>query len=734
MDKNDQIVNLPTQPPIVMTSSQSFDYADHLSESEGHLRDYWNVILKRKWWAIGFLVGVVGLAFVITMMMTPIYRATTTLRLTFENEGNNIVARDQINPLFRDDDRVIETHFQILRSRSLAKRVIDLLKLDKNPEFYKKTKDAAVDDAMANANMVDIFLDRLETDRVKKTDLINISFVAANKDLAQSVANAMAGEYMQFEIDCKNQSFTHIKVWLEKELVQLGHKVEGSQRKLYESGDSGEILSPEDKENVIIQKYIELNGLLTKASSERIVREAQYGEVKKKGVGASPITSNPLIQGLRKDIAVEAAKVASLQNIYLPDHPKLKAEQANFQGLQARLNSEIQNVRTSVETDYSAARRTENLLFEAVENQKKQVADLQKKLVQYKILKRDVETNEELYKGLLARMKEASVASTMVPSTVAVIDPAEKPLRPYKPNKPRNMALAVIIGLMGGVFLAFVVEYFDDSIKTAEEAERVCHLPTLGMVPLFRGKRELEGLGNGNLGLITYNDPKSMVSDSVLVVRTSVLLSSPGAPPAAIMVTSPNPLEGKSTMVSNLAISFAMSGRKVVLVDCDLRRPSIHKIFHCELQPGLSDILTGNVSHEEAIRATDIPNLFVIPAGAIPPNPVNLLGSRAFEDTMSRLRNEFLHIFIDSPPTLSLPDSRVLSSMVDSVVLVIRHNYTPRETARMASQVLSQVHADVIGVILNQAIFHKRGYGGYYYRKYHHYYYSSDREKKKLLS
>ena len=441
-----------------------------------------------------------------------------------------------------------------------------------------------------------------------------------------------------------------------------------------------------------------------------------------------------MIQSLRKDIAVEAAKVASLQKIYLPDHPKLQAEQANFQGLQARLNSEIQNVRTSVETDYNAAKRTENLLLEAVENQKTKVADLQKKLVQYKILKRDVETNEELYKGLLARMKEASVASTMVPSTVAVIDPAERPLRPYKPNKVKNMALAMIVGLMGGVFSAFVVEYFDDSIKTADEAERICHLPTLGMVPAFRGKKESVGQGSYGLGLITYQDQKSMMADAILVVRTSVLLSSPGGPPAAIMITSPNPLEGKSTVASNLATSFAMSGRRVVLVDGDLRRPTVHKTFKCETQPGLSDVLTGNVSLEEAIRPTEIPNLFILPAGAIPPNPVNLLGSTAFEETMILLREQFQHIFIDSPPTLSLPDSRVMSAMVDKVILVIRHHYTPRETASMSRQVLSQVNADVIGVVLNQVAFHKRGYGGYYYKKYHHYYYSSDKEQKKLSS
>jgi capsular exopolysaccharide synthesis family protein len=659
------------------------------------------------------------------------------LRLSFENEGTNVVTRDQFNPLFRDDERVIESHFEVLKSRSLAKRVITILNLENHPDFVIANEADKSDPDRKKSILIDKFLRNLFISRLKKTDLINISFSSSDPLTARNVANAMAGEFMQFEIDCKNQSFAHIKFWLEKQLEQLGQKVEGSQRRLYESGEAGEILSPEDKDNVIIQRYIELSGLLTKAGADRIVKEALYHEVKANGAGATPITNNPLVMGIRQEIARESAKVESLQKIYLPDHPKLQAEKANLNGLQARLTKEIQNIRTSVETDYEAARRAENLIMEALEKQKLKISDLQKKLVQYKILKRDVETNEELYKGLLSRMKEASIASTMVPSSVAVIDPAERPLFPFEPRPIRNLALGTIFGLLGGIFLAFIVEYFDDSIKTVEEAEQVCQLPMLGIVPDFLDRKLAPETRVTNLGLITYYDQKCLIADSVQVVRTSVLLSAAGGP-ASIMVTSPNPLEGKTTIASNLAISFAMTGRRVVLVDGDLRRPFVHEIFDLELKPGLSELITGNVIYEEAIKPTPVPNLFIMTAGTIPPNPANLLGSKAFEDIIGRLHNEFQQIFIDSPPILGLPDSRILSSVVDSVIMVVRHNYTPRETARLSRQSLKQVNADMIGIILNQAAFHKRGYGGYYYyyKKYHHYYYSSNKEKDnpKLLS
>jgi succinoglycan biosynthesis transport protein ExoP len=689
--------------------------------SSSALRDYWRILVKRKWWVLGFLGLAMGIAWLINTYSTPLYQATATLRVSSE-PGAFVGSREAMNPWLRDDDRTQETIFNVMRSRSLARRVIKLLNLKDQPSFKPEEgkEGEKVSAEEAESNMVDVFLANLHTTPIRKSDLIRISYSSPDKNLARKIINVFTEEYMQFEIDCKNQSFTQIRQWLGKQIAQLGTRVEGSQRKLYQYGEAGQILSQEDKDNAVFQKYMELNALLTKASADRIAKESQYRQITKKGSAASPITNNPLVMDLRKQISTESAKVAGLKKIYLANHPKLMAEEANLNGLKSRLNSEIKNIQATVAADYGVARRAENLITEALEAEKRKIADLQKRLVQYKILKRDVDANEELYKGLLSRMKEAAISSTMVSSVLSVVDPAETPLYPYSPRKFRNMALAIIMGLGGGIFLAFIVEQFDDTIKTVEEAETVCQLPILGIVPLLRRNKGLALLGQGDgassqeTGLIPYDNPKSIVADAIFGVRTSVLLSGPAGPPATIMVTSPNPSEGKSTMSANLAISLAIDGRKVLLIDADMRQPSIHKFFNLPPMPGLSDAITGSASYHDVIRATEIPNLSIITAGTTPPNPASLLGSKVFKDTLESLREEFQHIIVDTPPTLGMPDSRILSPIIDSAILVLKYNSTSRETARAARMMLSQVHTKLIGLVLNQVSSQGNGYSSYY--------------------
>lgn len=706
---------MPTSP---------LDYFHYEAAQSFSLRDYVQILLKRKWWVLGFLAFTVGIALWINHSATPIYRASATFRVSLDNSA--YVGSQNAPSFFRDDERVFETQAQVMRSRTLARRVIKLLKLQEHPLFATKNEEGAkpVSPEAAESMMVDSFLDDLHVEPVKKSDLIRVSFSSPDKNLAQQVPNVFAEEYVQFEIDAKNQSFAQIKRWLGQQLTQLGDKVEASQRTLYKYGENGEILSPEEKDNVVVQKFVELNGLLTKASTERIAKEAQYRQIEAKGIAASPITINPLVMDLRKQISTESAKVASLKKIYLPNHPTFMAEAANLAGLNARLASEIHNIRATVRSDYEAARRSENLIEEALEAEKKKVVNLQKQLVQYKILKRDVDANEELYKGLLSRMKEAAVASTMVTSNLSTIDRAEKPLKPILPKKGRNLALAIILGLFGGVCLVFIIEHFDDSIKTAGEAETICQLPMLGMVPLSRRNKGLALLSQDadatgqERGLILQSHSQSMVADAIFGVRTSVLLSGPTGPPATIMVTSANPSEGKSTISANLAISLAVDGRKVLLIDADMRQPSLHKLFNVPPSPGLSDAITGAAALSEVIRPTETLNLSFITAGTTPPNPASLLGSQVFRDILKGLQEEFQHVIIDTPPTLGMPDSRILSPGMAATILVIKHQSTSRETARAARLMLSQVHAKLIGIVLNQVSSKGNGYGSHYSKYY----------------
>ncbi len=720
MDKKIQVFDSAGNAPMPMPASP-MEYFHYEEGRSFPLRDYVQILRKRKWWFLGFLAFTVGIALLINNFSRPIYKASAIFRVSMDNSafvGN----RDNPMPFFRDDDRTFETQAQVMHSRTLAKRIIKLLNLQDHPLFVMEKEKGAeeISPEEAESEMVDKFLDDLLIEPVKRSDLIKVSYLSADKNLAQKVPNVFAEEYIQFEIDAKSQSLAQVRGWLGQQLTQLGDKVEGSQRKLYQYGENGDILSSDEKDNIVVQKYVELSGLLTKASAERIAKEAQYRQIQQQGVAASPITNNPLIIELRKENSTAAAKVAGLKKIYLPNHPTYMTEAANLAGLNARLNSEIQNIRGTVRADYEAARRSENLIADALDAEKHKVADLQKKLVQYKILKRDVDANEELYKGLLSRMKEAAVASTMVSSNLSTVDPAETPWFPYSPKKFRNIALAIFFGLCGGVSLALIIEHFDDSLKTAGEAETVCQLPILGIIPLLRRNKGLALLSQGTeatdqeTGLITYAKPQTMVADAIFGVRTSVLLSGPAGPPATIMVTSPNPSEGKSTTSANLAISLALDGRKVLLIDADMRQPSLHKFFSMPPGPGLSDVITGSAALLDVIRPTEIPNLSIITAGTIPPNPASLLGSKLFQDTLEGLREEFQHIVVDTPPTLGISDSRILSPIIDAAILVLKYQSTSREAARAARLMLSQVHTKLIGIVLNQVSSQGNGYSSYY--------------------
>ena len=371
--------------------------------------------------------------------------------------------------------------------------------------------------------------------------------------------------------------------------------------------------------------------------------------------------------------------------------PDYKAQTTKMKDLRQRLNQEIRRLETSIRADYEAASRAESLLQKEFDLQKAKVIDLQNSLVQHHILKRDLQTNQTLYEGLLARMKEASVASTMVASNVSVITPAEAPYKPWIPQPLLFMALALVIGSMGGVMTAFFVEYLDSSIKTTEELEKVCHIPALGVVPLFSGNsKKLAQDEQGSIGLIPYNQPMSMLSEAIFHIRSSIMLSISEAPPQVIVVTSANPDEGKSTMASNLAVAMASPDRKCLIMDCDLRKPSLHKVYSLPLQPGLTNYLTGNATLEEIIRPTGVPNLYFIPAGPTPPNPNELFNSAAFKNLINHLRQEFHHIIIDSPPIIGFADGRSIAANADGVVLMVKHHSTTREAGRLAVQLLSQ--------------------------------------------
>jgi capsular exopolysaccharide synthesis family protein len=729
----------PPPPPVMDYDSEMFQ--------ERNLREYFHVLLKRKWTIIVTFLSIFLMVALYTFIRTPIFRASANLQITEDNPGARVSADERITKYLtssESEDKFMQTQYKILQSWSLAHRVVKAMNLAEHPQFkfvremYPEKSQGEIENAVATT-----VLPMIEVTPTKNSYLVEVAFQSSDKTLAQKVVNAIADEYMYLSIDRRNESFALVRKWLDQQLQEMAAKVQEAQKKLFKFGQQTDIYTLEDKDNVVVKKFIDLSELLTKAQAEKMAKEAQYQQIKDKGPNAPIIVNHPLVSQLRQHLVAQQAKVSAMKKVYRAEHPELQAESANLAEMQGRLQGEVLRLQESVKADFEAANRTEKLLKDSFSAQKDQMAKLQDNLTDYQILKRDAQTNEQLYQALLARVKEANIAGTMVPSNVAVIDSALLPESPYKPKKVRDLAIAVILGLTLGVGLAFLMEHLDDSIKSVDDMERSCSLPSLGMVPLLGSngighqleekgvRRYLPRLrqrnqaltGAEDMELMVYKHPQSLATEAIRHTCTSIMLSVSGRPPCIIMVTSPNPSEGKTVIASNLAQAFALDGRQTVLIDCDLRKPRQHRIFQVDNQPGLSKYLTGGADLEEILHPTAISDLVVIPAGARPPSPGILLNSEIFKDLLLQLRQRFNHIIIDTPPILGFTDARIISVLTDGVLLVTKHHVTHKSAGRLAHQLLNQIHAPIMGCVLNCVDSHGQAYGGYYYH-YHYKYYS----------
>jgi capsular exopolysaccharide synthesis family protein len=735
-------------------------------EQKNIFKDYIHILMGRKWWVIGTFLTIFTLAILYAFTTTPIYRSMTTLQISSDNPSSQVSLDNRMSMLsgfgYLDDFK--QTQYQILQSRSLAWRVIKALNLQEHPDFkviLEANPDAS--ETEIENDMKDFFLGKLNVNPVHNSSVVEVSFQSPDKVMAQKVLNSIPDEYMYLSIDRRNESFVLVKKWLDKQLQDMAAKVQEATKKLYEFGQKSDIYTifenydPKasgQSQNVIVQKFVDLSALLTKAQAERMEKEAQFNQIKEKGPNAPLIVNHPLLANLRQQLVTQQAKVKAMQKVFRSGHPEMQAERANLAEINGRLQTEVKRLQESVKADFEAANRTEKLLQESFKVQKEEMVKLQANLTDYQILKRDALTNEQLYQALLARVKEANIASTMVPSNIAVIDPAELPNRPYKPNKLLALTLAGMLGLILGSALAFLLENLDDTVKTTDDLERACGLPSLGAVPLLGTKSRfaLSRLKKSNsaamvrylpslmrprqevadpedLDLVVYKHPQNPYTEAIRHAQTAIMLSMSGQPPAAIMITSPNPEEGKSSVVSNLALAFALKGAPTVIIDCDLRRPRVHRIFELDPQPGLTNYLTGSATLDEILRSTEIPGLTVIPGGAKPPSPGNLLDSENFKKLLDHLRQEFRHIIVDTPPVLGFTDARIISAKVDGVLLVTKYQSTHKRAAKLAHQLFSQIHAPVMGAILNCIDTSKYSYGGYYHYNYKYYskYYNEDR-------
>jgi capsular exopolysaccharide synthesis family protein len=730
-----------------------------LATHDSILRDYLRVLIKRKWLVIGSLALVFGGSLIATLRTTPIYDAVGSIAInkpdpilqSIRDSGN--VGMDYYDPTDLD------TEVRILRSDLLALQVVRQLDLDHMREFggtgrpsssLELTTDALQPDSSRANAVLGAFKSNLRVMLEPNTRIIDIHYKNPNKELAARVVNTLANTYIEQNFKTRFESTMQASDWLSRQLVDLQMKVETSQEKLVKYQKDHQILGIDDKQNITTDKLDELNKELTAAESERMQKESVYrlaeaGDSESAaavaaGAAQSKTSENSsvLLEKLQEQKSEIKIQIAQLSTQFGPAYPKVAQLNNQIQELDTQIQSEMKKVAGRLRGDYLAALQRENMLSAALEQQKQQQNKLNESAIEYSFLKRDFETNRTLYEGLLQKLKEAGVTAGLRSNNIRQVDIARTPVVPSEPNIPRNLGFGFVLGLTSGIGLAFLLEGIDNTVRTPEQAQAISTLPSLGMIPLGSrnslesGSRSLTVAGAKEVvELITQSRPQSQMSEAYRALRTSLLLTSVGAPPKLILITSALPQEGKTTTSINTATVLAQKGTRVLLIDADLRRPSIHKTLGLGPRIGLSNVLTGGATVQDAtFRSPILPNLFILPAGTPPPNPAELLASSQMAEILTSLRDHYDHIVMDTPPTLSVTDAVVLSPCADAVVLVIRCGQTTKPALRRSREILSQVNARVSGVLLNAVDLTSPDYYYYYeYQgKYGHRYYDDDEE------
>ncbi len=695
-----------------------------LSPREPHLYDYLLILRKHQWLILSFMLSVVTIVAIATFRMQPVYVATA--RVEIDKENSNILPFQGTDAydVMMDTENYIETQSKILTSETLALQTIRNSGLSARPEYSSPggPSEALATGSLANQKRppeLGGFLGSLSVHRVPNSRLLDVSFESTDPQMAARVVNAHIETYVQRNFQSQFDSTTRATTWLRDQLDELKIRVQKSEDARIAYERQNQIWTLDDKQNMTTQRFADANRELTNAQTERVKRQAVLEFAKSGKLDAVPqIQTNATLAGYmqRHNELLGEYKEAVAQ--YGPNFPRVQRLQAQIKDLDASIEKEKQNIIDTLDSEYREAVARENMLARAFEQQKQDVNEMAGKMVEYNILKREAEANKTLYDGLLTKLREAGVSAGLRSSNIRIVDPAMIPSTPSRPAKTRNVTLAFIVGLVGGIGLALIREYLDNTVKSPDDIETLARLPSLAVVPQFTatngngagGKRRklLPGLSaNGHekrMELVAQHFPKSQMSEAFRALRTSLLLSRADHPPQVILVTSALPREGKTTAAANLAVTLAQLGDKTIVVDADLRKPGVGRLLNMSggSYAGLSSYLAGASTLDlVTVPHPTIPNLAAIPTGPLPPNPADLLSSHKFAEAIAELRTKFKFIVIDSPPVMAATDAVILSVQTDGVLIVVRSGETPKEAFTRTRDLLVSVKCNILGVVLN---------------------------------
>lgn len=731
---------------IVIPRGDSKDVSGESPANEIDLRELFLVLLRRKGTIIVIALLTFIAALVITLMMKPTYRASTTLQINVESSKvlNYDVEAEGKNTNSKD---FYETQFEILKSRSLAKRTIEGMGLEsilKGEElekpFYVDTLDGLKSLFLSDEDDVSVdqqgsqlgqfplekkFIESLNVSPVKNSQIVKLSYDSPDPQLAANIANTIANNYIEMNLERRVNSASFAKEFLGRQLADVKSRLEESQAKLNEYAKKEGIFKTgvEGTPSLVAAKVVQLSEALSLAETKRIEYQSIY-EQSKVSKGLSKVLDSPTVQELKKNLVSLQGTYQEKLQIYKPGYPLMVQLRQQMDQISNEINSETREIKSAIsqgiESDYLSAKDSENKLAVELEIQKALLVESRDKDIGYNTLFREVETNKSSYSGLLTRLKEVSVAGGIESNNISILDPAIVPYVKHKPNTKLNLALGMVLGLFLGTVVAFLLEFLDDRVKTTDELERLLGLPLLGMTPSVKGDDPITH------ALMTMEQPASAIAESFRSLRTNLLFASRKGTPKVLTLTSAMPSEGKSSSCMNLATAFAQSNSRVLVIDADLRKPTAHKRLKLDNSLGLSNFLTYQASIDDVIQETLIPGVSAVTAGPLSPNPSELLSSERLQELFDLAPSTFDIIIIDAPPVMGLADALVLANRASATIMVTAFAQSKKRQIQDAHRRLKQSHANIIGVLFTKV---KTGgsYGGYNYDYEYYYSYGNDR-------
>jgi polysaccharide biosynthesis transport protein len=715
------------------------------------LSDLLRIVLKHKWILLTVIVLACAVAAIRTFLSTPLYRSTVILQIERVAPRvvsfNNDVSPDQQGS---DESTSLKTQYELLKSRSLAERVIDELHLDQSKAAPAPASEAAAsnsgqsspaqptdeakddyldrlvsgyrkltrpstrdDEVLGREKVVRTFLKSLTVEPVRSSRLVKLHVDNNSPDLAARIANTTVHAYIAMGLERRMEASTYAKNFLEDQIKQMKAKLEESERKLNQYAQAKQILTLDEKTSVINQTYTDYASALSKAEQERIKIEALFSEIKRNPDNVAAVVENKTVQSYKEQRAKLQIEYQQNLRIYKPDFPKMLQIKAQISEAESQIKTEIGAIAAGVQSQYESAQKQEALIRDKLANTRKEVLTTQDSSIDLNLLKREVDTNRQLYDGLLQRLKQLGVSGDVATNNISVVDAAEASLFPYEPSLPRNLLIGLAAGVFLGLCVVFVLEFLDDSIRFPDEVERMLGVPLMGIIPKVSRKRT----DDKSVAMEVSEDPRSTIAEAYRSVRTALQFSTPEGAPKRLVITSTTRNEGKSTTALALAINFAQMGQRVLLIDGDMRNPSVHKLLGMPNDFGLSNLLSGENRGDKMIVPTAVNNLSVLTAGPMPPNPVDLLmGPKLLLLLNVAATMGIDYVIVDAPPLLGIADSIVLGNQLQNILFVVQASRTRKSHVKSALRRLRLTGLVPRGVVLTQALrsAHPEGYESYY--------------------